>query len=226
MLQEREFIKTGEPIYKIGRTSRDPDKRFAAYPKGSKVLLYIDSDDIFTHEMLLLSKFKTLFIQRKDIGAEYFEGDCTSMKIHLFQTVIPKEISPDPVTSIESVHKEIVDPRFPDLHLGADINHLSSVKEMANFLRPILKGRIKLDYESITYLLNGETVKVPIEKYFYKLLSKYYKEITKLYISCDDPTGDISNTYSILYRIFSSTEPTPSQWYKFRYYMLDILEAL
>ena len=38
LLQEREFIKTKEPIYKIGKTKQVNNKRFGQYPKGSVLL--------------------------------------------------------------------------------------------------------------------------------------------------------------------------------------------
>ena len=38
LLQEREFIKTKENVYKIGRTKKENYKRFHQYPKGSVLL--------------------------------------------------------------------------------------------------------------------------------------------------------------------------------------------
>ena len=35
LLQEREFIKTKENVYKIGMTKKENHKRFNQYPKGS-----------------------------------------------------------------------------------------------------------------------------------------------------------------------------------------------
>jgi hypothetical protein len=41
LLQEREFIKTREPIYKIGKTKQEKLKRIKSYPNGSELLFYI-----------------------------------------------------------------------------------------------------------------------------------------------------------------------------------------
>ena len=41
LLQEREFIKTKEPIYKIGKTKQEKIKRIKSYPNGSELLFYI-----------------------------------------------------------------------------------------------------------------------------------------------------------------------------------------
>lgn len=43
LLIEREFIKTGESIYKIGQTAQNPPlKRFQTYPKNSHLILLIN----------------------------------------------------------------------------------------------------------------------------------------------------------------------------------------
>lgn len=38
LLQEREFIKTNENIYKVGRTKKENYQRFNQYPKSSILL--------------------------------------------------------------------------------------------------------------------------------------------------------------------------------------------
>ncbi len=51
--------------------------RMGSYPKGSKIMcvLPVDGDP----EALCLQKFRTMFIPRIDIGAEYFEGNINIM---------------------------------------------------------------------------------------------------------------------------------------------------
>ena len=39
LLKEREFVKTEENIYKVGRTERENLTRFNQYPNGSVLLL-------------------------------------------------------------------------------------------------------------------------------------------------------------------------------------------
>jgi hypothetical protein len=41
LLQEREFVNAGQPIYKIGKTKQENLTRFTQYPKGSKLILQI-----------------------------------------------------------------------------------------------------------------------------------------------------------------------------------------
>ena len=41
LIKEREFIKTKEHIYKIGKTKQENLQRIKSYPNGSILLLYI-----------------------------------------------------------------------------------------------------------------------------------------------------------------------------------------
>lgn len=75
LLQEREFIKTNEPIYKIGKTKQERLKRITNYPNGTKLVIQIECNDCDTYEKLLITKFKKEFIHKNDIGNEYFYGD-------------------------------------------------------------------------------------------------------------------------------------------------------
>ena len=75
LLQEREFIKTKENVYKVGMTKKENHKRFNQYPKGSVLLFQMICNDCNNIEKSVIKIFKEIFIQRKDIGNEYFEGD-------------------------------------------------------------------------------------------------------------------------------------------------------
>jgi len=79
LLQEREFIKTNEKIYKVGMTQKENFERFNQYPKGSVLLFQIICHDCKNMEVQVIKQFKEKFIQRKDIGSEYFEGNYKSM---------------------------------------------------------------------------------------------------------------------------------------------------
>jgi len=75
IIQEREFIKTKEPIYKIGRTKHGYIKRLKNYPKNSVVLCILKVPDSLSYERALIKEFDKKFIKRTDIGNEYYEGD-------------------------------------------------------------------------------------------------------------------------------------------------------
>jgi hypothetical protein len=87
LLQEREFVKTDEPIYKIGKTTQPNLKRLNQYPKGSKLLFQTICKDCHTTERELLFKFNNSYKPRKDIGNEYFEGDYRYM-IHDIDNIV------------------------------------------------------------------------------------------------------------------------------------------
>ena len=78
LLQEREFIKTNESIYKIGK-SINPKDRLSSYPKGSKLLVLLNCEDCHISEKELINTFTEKFTLRKDIGNEYFQGDAKEM---------------------------------------------------------------------------------------------------------------------------------------------------
>lgn len=75
LLKEREFINSGEDVYKIGKTTHVNDRRFRNYPKNSILLFQSICSDCSSIEKNIISKFCVEFKQRKDIGIEYFEGN-------------------------------------------------------------------------------------------------------------------------------------------------------
>jgi hypothetical protein len=87
LLQEREFIKTKENIYKVGKTTKDNLTRFNQYPKGSKLLFQIIVIDCHDMERRILNKFNDSFTIRKDYGNEYFEGNYEDMIDIIFSTI-------------------------------------------------------------------------------------------------------------------------------------------
>lgn len=74
IFQEREFITLNQPIYKIGKT-RDVIQRYGQYPKGTKVMFCVEVDKVLESEGKLITMLREKFINRKDIGREYFEAN-------------------------------------------------------------------------------------------------------------------------------------------------------
>jgi hypothetical protein len=74
IFREREFVKTKENIFKIGRTS-DWIKRYKQYPKGSELLFVMQVSESIQIENKIISILKECSTQRLDIGREYFEGE-------------------------------------------------------------------------------------------------------------------------------------------------------
>jgi hypothetical protein len=92
LFKEREFIKTNEPIYKIGKTKQPCLTRLKNYPNGTILLFQINYKDCDTYEKLLISKFKEKFIQIKDLGNEYFKGNYFEMIEIIYNLIWEKDI--------------------------------------------------------------------------------------------------------------------------------------
>ena len=80
LLQEREFIKTKENIYKLGKSKQENLGRVKQYPKGSKLIIQSECENCDITETALKKTFKESFKQRIDIGTEYFEGNSDAMR--------------------------------------------------------------------------------------------------------------------------------------------------
>jgi uncharacterized C2H2 Zn-finger protein len=79
LLKEREFIKTREEIYKVGKTKQKNLKRLDSYPNGTVLILYILCQNCDNTEKKILKEFKEKFIHKRDIGLEYFKGNPDDM---------------------------------------------------------------------------------------------------------------------------------------------------
>ena len=75
LVRIREYVKTNEQIYKFGRTDQELRFRMYGYPKGSQVILVLTVKNCVDFETSMIKIFKKKFIQRRDLGTEYFEGD-------------------------------------------------------------------------------------------------------------------------------------------------------
>jgi hypothetical protein len=75
LLKPREFIRTNENIYKIGRTSQNGMKRIKQYPKGSELILFRKCINCVKIEGELIKLFKIQYKHMPIYGNEYFEGN-------------------------------------------------------------------------------------------------------------------------------------------------------
>jgi len=65
LLQEREFTKTSEPIYKVGRTTKSNHQRFNQYPNGSILLFQMICNNCKNIERCIIKQFKeNLFYEK------------------------------------------------------------------------------------------------------------------------------------------------------------------
>jgi hypothetical protein len=127
LIQEREFIKTNEKIYKIGRTSQSNTSRVRQYPKGSMLLIQTMCSDCIVVELQLINLFKIEFIQRKEIGTEYFEGEHTVMIRHINDLCINAN------TQIKN--QIILNPKNKTKQLKEKIKKLEKENEILSYMR-------------------------------------------------------------------------------------------
>ena len=75
LLKTREFVNSGQNVFKIGKSSKPGTTRTGDYPKGSILyfLITVVNEDLI--ERKLIDLFSIEFIQKKEYGNEYFEGD-------------------------------------------------------------------------------------------------------------------------------------------------------
>jgi hypothetical protein len=78
LIQEREFLRLKENVYKVGKTIQEFE-RFRSYPKGSVVHLMVSCDDCSALEKKVIFQFKQKYRQCKEYGTEYFEGNLDDM---------------------------------------------------------------------------------------------------------------------------------------------------
>jgi hypothetical protein len=88
ILQEREFVQSKTPIYKIGKTKKSNLTRFNQYPKGSILLFQKRCENCDLIEMKIKRLFDEKYIKHTEIGFEYYEGDNDDMCIDIFNIII------------------------------------------------------------------------------------------------------------------------------------------
>jgi hypothetical protein len=106
IIQTRESIRMKEPVYKIGRTGQEHTKRSKSYPKGSILKLHKSVIDSRTIETNIKNVFCKKFIQRKDMGIEYFEGNYRDMEVELLLLANEEIVE---MEEMEEVKEEIVE---------------------------------------------------------------------------------------------------------------------
>lgn len=88
-LIEREFLKSGEPIYKIGK-SKQILRRFSNYPKGSKMVFFSKVVDcnLAENDLKNILKSHECIKNIPEIGTEYFLADIKDLLKVLFDVCL------------------------------------------------------------------------------------------------------------------------------------------
>jgi hypothetical protein len=103
LIQTREFIKTKENIYKIGKTTQENLKRICSYPNGTILICQFKCNDCDKLEKELIAHFKEKYELQKDIGYEYFKGNCVDMIDDIYNHIKNENIIKD---KEECIHNE------------------------------------------------------------------------------------------------------------------------
>jgi hypothetical protein len=100
----REHVKTGEKIYKIGRT-KDINRRFPQYPKGSHLIYCIYTEDVICKESEILQNLNEFIC--KEYGNEYFSCNLTYIKNIIDNSIILTDIIvKDTIENINIIKEE------------------------------------------------------------------------------------------------------------------------
>jgi hypothetical protein len=80
IIREREFEKTNENIYRIGKTiSKNYKEIFKKYPYHTKIYGYWNCKNINKFSKMIQYAFNIKFIKKNNIGKKYYEGNIEEM---------------------------------------------------------------------------------------------------------------------------------------------------
>jgi hypothetical protein len=182
LLQEREFIKTKEPVYKIGKTKQPNATRFLQYPKESSLIFQSSCIDCDTCERQIIAFFKNKYIHRTDIGNEYYEGNCDNMLIDISEInlnllknkkITEKNLLQIPINYIQNNNEE-------KKHEDTDKEHISnkSTKTFSCLLcnySTNLNTSLQRHFTSKKHKTNKSPIYITPTNFQCKKCSKYYK---------------------------------------------------
>jgi hypothetical protein len=79
IIYTREFIRSKENVYKIGKTTTTPINRFNQYARGSLLIFTHPVNNCTFIEKIIIKNFDLKFKKMLDYGNEYYEGDLNLM---------------------------------------------------------------------------------------------------------------------------------------------------
>lgn len=178
LIQERESIRCNDNVYKIGKTTQEPNSRMKGYPKGSKLYLTIIVDDATKSEQDLLAVFRKKFVLRREFGNEYFYGNVVDMMREIIEyqrdafhvDEVEEEEATDESEEEEEEERKITKP----VMLGTYTRKLASVVEEqesamihVNYLKDNLFEVDRIDvYDGkvLSYTLDKEEVPFDLDQ--------------------------------------------------------------
>ena len=214
LLIEREFIALNKPIYKIGRTKQDLNKRIESYPKGSRLLLQMYCcNDCIEIEAKLLRWFRIKYKSHKEIGAEYFEGDYRLMIADIYDVCYKTLDEFNKKVELEYILEDdsdgdisVMDDHEHEVELGFD-DKLTLINNMLHKL-------------GLSHPHEIDSI-VPIE--YIARFEVYYQQVKEKYITTFDclcSSNNIIDVINKLLRLCGNTQL--SKMTKNKYVIIDI----
>jgi hypothetical protein len=108
LIQTREFVNSGEPIYKIGKTKQENYTRFMQYPNGSIQLFQSACNNCDILEQKVIKLFSSKYENKKCFGKEYFKGDVRLMINDLCHIISNQVINATLKSSVKEIVCDIV----------------------------------------------------------------------------------------------------------------------
>jgi len=177
IIKEREFVNSCESIYKIGKTTQCNEKRLKQYPKGSILIFQSICSNCSIVEKEIISVFNQKYIQRRDIGSEYFEGEYIEMIKDLLE-IINNDCNnfnhvlgnTEKISKNTKISKDLSDNIVNFLNQ----NYEFITKEAYDFLPKLEKIKWVLNRVDIyNFWYTNSTIKLD-RKTFYKILSENF----------------------------------------------------
>ena len=190
LLQEREFIKTKENIYKVGMTTKEKHTRFNQYPKGSVLLFQMICNNCKNIEKQVIKLLKEKCKLRKDIGNEYFEGNYKSMIDIIYFTI--KNEKEECLNNKETEH-------YPCDVIKMEIN----LDILTEYIRKELEDKSQYEY-TIPNISTIDKIRVKV-----KIVKGFNDEYMMVINHCDSISGADSGypqAYSTCFRKHLSKE--------------------
>ena len=170
LIQEREFIKTKESIYKLGKT-QNIFQRKCGYPKGSVLIFCIHIDKKYNMEKFAINHFNSLFEKQKDIGNEYYKGNPFKMVEELYKiynNFIKQENELDKVNKVDKVN---------------EVDKVNKVDKVNDVVAMEIEEKIDIENTYEKFIENKNIQKIIIVDYeketgFYKFPNSIWQELS------------------------------------------------
>lgn len=199
MLQTREFIKTNENIYKIGKTKQENLKRICNYDNGTILICQFKCNNCDKLEKKLITLFRDKYELQKDIGNEYFKGNCDDMRDDIYNYIKNKNIIEDEEECIIKDDDENI------YHYYPNEEQLNEIKEKFPCYKDdeCFGGKQKLVKICIEENIHGTVLSVYFinDKFLYDIQrnissedeSKYYNKLINKQIIIKNEIYDMNN---------------------------------